>query len=62
MDFVKHDLNQQIKQVKKEETEVNEYKLQFYELEDKMAKTIQDHKDTIEKYQNGDMNPEEGKE
>ena len=58
MDFVKHDLNQQIRQVKEEEGEVNKFKLQYYELEDKMAKTIQDHKDTIEKYQNGDMNEE----
>lgn len=55
MDFIKHDLNQQIKQVKNQQKEVNQYKLKFQNLEEKMAVTIQDHKDTIERFQSGDI-------
>lgn len=40
MDFIKHDLNQQIKQVKNQQKEVNQYKLKFQNLEEKMAVTI----------------------
>lgn len=56
MEFVKHDLNQQIMQVRLQQRETQKFKRQFNDLEEEMACTIQSYKNIIEQFQTGDTN------
>ena len=54
LEFVKHDLNLQIKSVKTQERETARYKRQFQELEEEIATTIASYQNIIAQVQNGD--------
>ena len=50
LEFVKHDLNQQLLYLKAEQKETQKFKKQFNDLEDEMQCTIQSYKNIIDEF------------